>query len=209
MSIQRRNEIILNANIHERTTHVLSDGGRFGLVIFSTYPMISKGQVPFENEVNNFCIYADVLVGSDTLRIYNAHLQSFRLKKKSLELFDENIDMTEIQNESKPLFIQLYKSSEKRALQVDVLSKHIEDCRYPCILTGDFNDTPVSYTYNKLTRFLSDSFKEAGSGIGSTYKGPLFGLRIDYILHSKNLKAKGYQTIDGSNSDHRAVIASF
>ena len=157
---------------------------------------MSRGQVPFENEVNNFCIYVDVLVGIDTIRIYNAHLQSFRLKKKSLELFDEKIDMNEIQNESKPLLVQLYRSSLKRSKQVDVLAAHIESCRFKVILAGDFNDTPISYTYNRLTRILTDGFKEGGSGIGTTYKGPLFGLRIDYIMHSKGLSVRNYKTSD-------------
>lgn len=206
---QQRNEMLAGYSVHERSTHVLSDGGRFGLVIFSKFPVISQGQVPFENEVNNFCIYVDVLIGSDTVRVYNAHLQSFRLKKKSLELFDENLDMDEIQNESKPLFTQLYRATLKRSQQVNVLANHLESCKYKMVLTGDFNDTPISYTYNRLTRILRDSFNEAGSGIGSTYRGPLFGLRIDYILHSKELKAKSYVTSEAGYSDHRPVIVQF
>ena len=209
LSEQARNEILSGYAVHERTTHVLSDGGRFGLVIFSDYPVVNRGQVPFENEVNNFCIYADVLVGRDTVRVYNAHLQSFRLKKKSLELFDENIDMNEIQNESKPLFIQLYRSSLKRSQQVNVLAAHVESCPHKIILTGDFNDTPISYTYNRLTRLLEDSFQEAGNGIGSTYRGPLLGLRIDYVLHSKSLEAQEYATSEAGFSDHHPVIVSF
>ena len=209
LSEQSRNEILKGYSVHERSTHVLSDGGRFGLVIFSNYPVVSQGQVPFENEVNNFCIYLDVLVGSDTVRIYNAHLQSFRLKKKSLDLFDENIDMNEIQNESKPLFIQLYRSSLKRSRQANVLAAHVEACTYKVILTGDFNDTPISYTYNRLTQKLFDSFKDAGKGIGSTYRGPLLGLRIDYVLHSESLKARSYITSEAGFSDHHPVIVKF
>jgi endonuclease/exonuclease/phosphatase family metal-dependent hydrolase len=209
LSEQARNEILPGYAVHERTTHVLSDGGRFGLVIFSNYPVVNRGQVPFENEVNNFCIYVDVLVGSDTVRIYNAHLQSFRLKKKSLELFDENIDMNEIQNESKPLFIQLYRSSLKRSQQVNVLAAHIESCKFKVILTGDFNDTPISYTYNRLTRSLADSFQDAGNGIGSTYRGPLLGLRIDYVLHSEGIQAIEYKTSEAGFSDHHPVIVKF
>jgi endonuclease/exonuclease/phosphatase (EEP) superfamily protein YafD len=77
------------------------------------------------------------------------------------------------------------------------------------VLTGDFNDTPISYTYNRLTRILKDSFDEAGSGIGSTYRGPLFGLRIDYVMHSSELKARSYKTSEAGYSDHRPVIVQF
>jgi endonuclease/exonuclease/phosphatase family metal-dependent hydrolase len=209
LSEQQRNEILPRYSVHERSTHVLSDGGRFGLLIFSKFPVLNQGQVPFENEVNNFCIYVDVLVGSDTIRVYNAHLQSFRLNKKSLELFDEKIDIDEIQNESRPLFTQLYRATLKRSQQVNVLANHMESCRYKMVLTGDFNDTPISYTYNRLTRILKDSFDEAGSGIGSTYRGPLFGLRIDYVMHSSELKARSYKTSEAGYSDHRPVIVQF
>ncbi len=117
--------------------------------------------------------------------------------------------MNEIQNESKPLFIQLYRSSLKRSRQVNVLAEHIEGCKHKVIVTGDFNDTPISYTYNRLTRKLSDSFKDAGKGIGSTYRGPLLGLRIDYVLHSAGLSAREYKTSDAGASDHHPVIVKF
>jgi len=209
LSEESRNQILTGYTVHERTTHVLSDGGRFGLLIFSNFPVVNRGQVPFENEVNNFCIYIDVLVGKDTIRVYNAHLQSFRLNKKSLELFDEKIDMNEIQNESKPLLVQLYRASLKRSKQVDVLAAHIESCKHKVILAGDFNDTPISYTYNRFIRTLEDSFEEVGNGIGSTYRGPLLGLRIDYVLHSKGLEARDYKTSDAGSSDHHPVIVKF
>jgi hypothetical protein len=117
--------------------------------------------------------------------------------------------MNEIQNESKPLFIQLYRSSLKRSQQVNVLAAHLESCKYKIILTGDFNDTPISYTYNRLTRALEDSFQEAGKGIGSTYRGPLLGLRIDYVLHSKGMEACEYVTSEAGFSDHHPVIVKF
>lgn len=209
LSEQSRNEILSGYAVHERATHVLSDGGRFGLVILSSYPILNRGEIPFENNSNNSCIYTDVLVGLDTIRVYNVHLQSFRLNKKSLELFDENIDMSEIQSESKPLFVQLYRSSLKRSLQVDEIASHIESCSFEVIVAGDFNDTPISYTYNRLTGTLIDSFKDAGNGIGSTYRGPLLGLRIDYVLHSKGLHANSYSTSEAGASDHRPVIVKF
>jgi endonuclease/exonuclease/phosphatase (EEP) superfamily protein YafD len=117
--------------------------------------------------------------------------------------------MNEIQNESKPLFIQLYRSSLKRSQQVNVLAGHVESCKYKVIVAGDFNDTPISYTYNRLMRSLEDSFQDAGNGIGSTYRGPLLGLRIDYVLHSKGLHANSYLISEAGASDHRPVIVKF
>ena len=34
-----------------------------------------------ENKDNNYCIFADVVKGADTFRIYNVHLQSIKFQK--------------------------------------------------------------------------------------------------------------------------------
>ena len=63
--------------------------------------------------------------------------------------------------------------------------KKYETIPYPIIVCGDFNDTPVSYTYNKIKGNLMDSFTISGVGIGDSYvKIPMF--RIDYIMYDKN-----------------------
>lgn len=193
-------------SVHERATHTLSDGGHFGVLLFSKFPIIARGSIPFENEVNNFCIYADILFARDTVRIYCAHLQSFRLKKKDLKLFDQEVDVEEIQNQSKPLAVQLYRSTVKRSKQVESLLENMKTCKAAKVVCGDFNDTPISYAYHSLSDELIDSFCERGRGIGSTYRGPLPGLRIDYVLHDEYFDAKSYKSVDNLASDHRAVV---
>ena len=50
----------------------------FGLAIFSKFPIINKGSLDFKKSNNN-AIYADILKGKDTVRIYNIHLQSLKI----------------------------------------------------------------------------------------------------------------------------------
>ncbi|MBK6641784.1 MAG: hypothetical protein IPG39_11360 [Bacteroidetes bacterium] len=76
---------------------------------------------------------------------------------------------------------RLKKAFIKRAAQADMISKHIGTSPYPVIVCGDFNDTSLSYTYKTISAGLLDAFRESGSGMGSTYTGPIPGLRIDYI----------------------------
>jgi len=88
--------------------------------------------------------------------------------------------------------------------------ENIEECPYPSILTGDFNDTPLSYTYNRLLRGRKDSFVEAGSGFAATFSmfRPL--LRIDYILVPEECEVKTHDVDDGTSfSDHYPVISTF
>ena len=47
----------------------------------SKYPLFNKGFIPFENS-NNSAVYAEIYYKSDTLRIYNIHLESLRINLK-------------------------------------------------------------------------------------------------------------------------------
>jgi len=55
-----------------------SEKSKFGLAIFSKYPIINSGSLDFKNSANNI-IYADILKGKDTLRVYNVHLESLKI----------------------------------------------------------------------------------------------------------------------------------
>jgi endonuclease/exonuclease/phosphatase family metal-dependent hydrolase len=94
-----------------------------------------------------------------------------------------------------------------RARQARTVAAHIRECPYPVIVSGDFNDTPISYTYHILDKQLKDAFSEAGFGISNTYNGfiPLF--RIDYVLYSRRFNAISYQCDPIELSDHFPVVA--
>lgn len=85
--------------------------------------------------------------------------------------------------------------------------KDIENCRENVIVTGDFNDTPMSYTYWRLSRKRKDSFKEAGSGAGATFSKLRPLLRIDYILFPESYNALSHKVINKRFSDHYPVEA--
>jgi endonuclease/exonuclease/phosphatase family metal-dependent hydrolase len=193
---------------HERYTHAMKGQNYFGVALFSKYPIVNKGFVPFENDPNNFCIYADLKVEGDTIRVYDAHLQSIRFKPEDYAFVDQNRNEEELDQGSKRIARRLKLAFQKRQLQVDRVVQSIADSPHPVILCGDFNDPPVSYTYEAFTDLLEDSFCEAGSGIGNTYIGVFPSFRIDYILHSKELEAIEYKTLDEKLSDHHAVVAT-
>ena len=112
-------------------------------------------------------------------------------------------------NEIKDISHRLKYAFRKRAHQADVLSDHIHTSPYPVIVCGDFNDTPVSYTYHKIRGDLVDAFIESGRGIGNTYSGMFPSYRIDYILHSRNLRSGGFETVRVDYSDHFPVSCLF
>jgi endonuclease/exonuclease/phosphatase family metal-dependent hydrolase len=96
-----------------------------------------------------------------------------------------------------------------RARQAKVLKDHIRNSPYPVIITGDFNDTPVSYVYGKLRKGLNDSFVHSGYGAGFTYRGYYPANRIDYILFDDALKSSSFEITKVRYSDHYPVTAWF
>jgi endonuclease/exonuclease/phosphatase family metal-dependent hydrolase len=94
-----------------------------------------------------------------------------------------------------------------RANESKKIKDHINSSPFPVIVCGDFNDTPISYTYSTLKENLVDAFKESGIGIGNSYVG-IPSLRIDYILHDKKFNSYNYKKYKFELSDHFPISCS-
>jgi len=157
------------------------------IFIFSKFPILNFSPVK-KDDGHNYALFTDLLIGKDTVRLFNIHLESIRLKHEDYNFISE-LDLQFEENEnikegSRRIFEKLRTAFARRASQVDNLSSCIVNSPYPVILCGDFNDTPNSYAYQQLTVNLKDAFMESGHGFGNTYIGKLPSYRIDYILYS-------------------------
>jgi len=103
----------------------------------------------------------------------------------------------------------LKKGFVKRALQAQVVKGNINRSKYPVIVLGDFNDTPVSYSYRKIRKGLNDSFVNSGYGAGFTYRGNYPPNRIDYILYDDSLVNSFFEIKKVKYSDHYPIVAYF
>lgn len=192
---------------HERSAHKNFSRQNFGIYLFSKYPIIRKGDVIFDTQSEkdfNYCIFVDIVKNSDTFRIYNAHLQSIKLQG---DYYSEKNPTNKISPKSTIGLVidKLKLAYPKRAEQARIIMKHIENSPYPTIVCGDFNDTPMSYTYQQFNSRLTDAFRNCGSGIGSTYVGRIPAGRIDYIFHTDNLNSCQFKIQQKALSDHRAI----
>lgn len=193
------------ANVHAEYTVVSRNTIQFGIATFSKYPIVAKGRIDFDNSTTNICIYTDILLGKDTVRIYNAHFESIHFSKKDYEYasdFAGQSDMDKQKKSSRRILSLLRAAFSDRASQAEKVAEHISKCTYPVILCTDLNDTPCSYSYHQLSKTLDDAFIESGSGIGNTYAGIFPSFRIDYIFHSHDFNAYNYRTIKVEYSDH-------
>jgi hypothetical protein len=154
----------------------------------------------------NIAICTDIVRGKDTIRIFNVHLQSYKIDPDQYDIIDspginEEKDIREIRE----LGLKYKKAMQLRALQARFVRKKIDETPYPVIVCGDFNDTPSSYAYRKTRGRLRDAFVRSGKGIGQTYVGKLPSFRIDYILHSSTLKSYNFKIYNVRYSDHLPV----
>jgi endonuclease/exonuclease/phosphatase family metal-dependent hydrolase len=180
----------------------------YGIVTYSKYPIINKGTITYSGS-SSLSIFSDIVIGKDTIRIFNNHLQSFRLRKMETSFFEEMIDPADAESLSlmKNLSVSLTKAFKSRARQANMLKAKMEGSPYPIIVAGDFNDTPVSYSYRKIKKGLKDSFVHSGYGAGFTYRGNYPANRIDYILYDDALESRYFEIIKVKFSDHYPVSA--
>jgi endonuclease/exonuclease/phosphatase family metal-dependent hydrolase len=170
---------------------------KLGHAIFSKYPFVNKGAFNFKDSYNN-AIYADVLKGNDTVRIYNLHLQSLGIIPRMEFLQD---------GDKERLRKRMTRAFMMQQEQASIILEHKTAVTYPVILSGDFNNTPFSYVYRQLQDGMNDAFLERGSGMGTTFKFDGYPMRIDYIFTSETFDVLSFETVDQSFSDHYPVKA--
>lgn len=178
---------------------IFKDEQRVQQAIFSKFPIINKGALDFPETANN-AIYADILYEKDTIRIYNLHLQSFRVIPTKEFISNEP---------SKKLFRRIGSSLVKQQEQAELVNNHRNKSTHRSIICGDFNNTQFSNVYKVIKGDMKDSFIEMGADYGRTYNFRYFPLRIDFILADSSFEVKSHRNFDVQLSDHFPVMASF
>lgn len=189
-----------------------------GTAIFSRYPIIQARKIPFPNTIEEgteSTLFADILVGQDTVRVATLHLQSFRFMPRdyqSLGMIKNQQDKR--LEESRKILRKMRNTFYLHGEQSDFVRRELDKSPYPLIVAGDLNDVPNSYAYLTIRGKGRDAFLEKGSGIGKTFTsassrfmGKLPTLRIDYIFTDPKIETKGFRIIDKQLSDHYGIMA--
>ena len=152
-------------------------------------------------------VWVDLLVGEDTVRVFNNHLRSTAINASDNLYITEHRFLSDTARESKIRSIvdRLRDNSVLRAAQVDSIARVIDATHTRILVCGDFNDTPISYVYRRMARGLRDAFRSCGSGYSHTFRGFFNTLRIDYVLCG-GLEPLSYETLPVDYSDHHPVL---
>lgn len=201
------------------------NGKLFGNMILSKFPIADKGVLSFRGSTN-LSIFADVEHYGRTLRIYNNHLESYDVSFTALahKFYDKLNEMKKGEGNVSPVkeeslggeitrdIVETHGKMKntfiKRSEQVGRILDDINRNPHQTIICGDFNDTPMSYTYHTLAKNRKDTFREAGSGFGATFIPVWPLLRIDYLLVPQDAECISHTVHKESHSDHYPVTCS-
>jgi len=165
--------------------------------IFSKYPIVGKGSLDLPQSANNI-IFADITIGSDTIRVYNVHLESFKIVPRDTDISSK---------ESERVYQRIKTTIALQRQQTQLLRKHIAKSPYKVLVCGDFNNTQFSRVFRLISEEMEDSFQTRGSGMGVTYNIWGLPLRIDYILADENYEFLAHFNYENKYSDHEPIMA--
>lgn len=176
--------------------------GYYGNVTFSRMKAGGKGVIHFDGSAN-LAIYTDYVADGEAFRVYNCHFESYNISSSGLLRSIRRKDRARL----KETEVKMRRGLAQRPRQVNQVLEHIAESPEEAFVCGDFNDTPMSYTYYKLSRGREDTFREAGAWFGSSFSFMWPLLRIDYILYPEQFSALSHRTPHERFSDHYPVIA--
>ncbi|MCT4697943.1 endonuclease/exonuclease/phosphatase family protein [Tenacibaculum haliotis] len=173
-----------------------SKANKFGLAIYSKYPIVNSGSLNFKKSANN-TIFADIVKNKDTIRVYNVHLESLKINPEEVNFG---------QKDSERLFKRLANGFEKQVAQAELILQHEYSWKGKKIVCGDFNNTAYSWVYQKLSKNKKDAFLKAGTGLGKSFRY-MYPMRIDFIFTDNKATINQYKTYsDIKLSDHYPIM---
>jgi endonuclease/exonuclease/phosphatase family metal-dependent hydrolase len=179
-----------------------------GQALFSKIPFQNIRPHPFPNTANG-AFSADFNYRGNRFRLFNIHFQSITLRDHETKIPSSFNDFKSPQKDYyRMLFTKIMWGFQRRKAQVIKIKNEIKNTNENVILCGDFNDTPLSYTYHQMTEYLDDTFLKTNFGLGSTFAGRIPLQRIDYILVSPGIKPVLTRVVHNAGSDHFPVVGT-
>lgn len=191
--------------------HYTSAGGKEYLILSRLPALGDTIRISYPSKQGEYSIARWFAVGSDSLLVVNNHLESNHLSPEEKSEFRDVLrdpHHEKVRSEGLFLTTKLGTAARARAKQVETLCQWIDSLSgHSLIVCGDFNDTPISYTYQQLSRRLKSAFRESGNGFGRSFNQVGFYVRIDHIFYSPDwTSTHTYIDRQMDLSDHYPVV---
>lgn len=181
----------------------------YGLACFSKYPLSNVKSIKFEKAEAVGAVAYTVKIGKKKVRLFNCHLESNRFTSEDRKFYKnlvEKFSTDKLEDFNSIIVKKMDRAFSERARQSRIIRKEMEKTDLDIIVCGDYNDTPLSYTYRTIKgKDMEDAFVNTASGLGISYYENHFYFRIDHILYSKNLTAYQCKIDRIKHSDHYPI----
>jgi len=175
------------------------------VAILSKWPIVDKGIVDFKSTSANICLWADISVRDNVVRVYTTHLESNRHDGEVPDVIIETAPEAMSNLALLGVVKHYQKFSAHRVTQAHQIKSHMAASPHPVIICGDMNDTPQSHVYKVLSKNMQDSWVDEGLGIGSTFGEKIPALRIDYIFADNDINVLDHNIYRSDFSDHYLI----
>ena len=172
--------------------------GKSPLAIYSKFPILDQGYIDFDASTNSGA-YVDLSFRRKRFRVYNLHLESFRINAEDSLFTNPNSAALQIK------FDEVFKKQLSQIEQFDAVETTND---LPSILCTDLNNTQFSKTYKAISKGRKDAFAAAGKGLGQTFYFSSFPLRIDFIFVEEEFKVNSFEVIEKNYSDHYPILTT-
>lgn len=199
-----------------------STGTPYGTTVFSRFPITYVKRLDAEK------VLVELLCEGQRLRVVCLHMDSYRFDSDDLEAV-ERMRHGDVKEYIRPADSTSSKHDENRRFFAKVketilthedewnetVAPVLDECSTPTLVAGDLNDIPWSWLYHQLSRRMTDTFTECGTGFSTTYRigaddmprAPL-SFRIDMVFRSEGLRTLSYKRIKTPLSDHYPVMVA-
>ena len=161
--------------------------GRNKVSLYSKYPILCHEQITYfgTNVVGAF--WLDLGKG-DTLIVVNVHLKSMGLSMQDradigsiVEAPEQNVS----ESAARGILHKIGRNSAIRSRMVAKVCAFLErNAGKSVLVCGDFNDTPISYSRQRIGRGLTDAYVASGNGPGWSFNQNHIFVRIDHAFCS-------------------------
>ena len=183
-----------------------------GNVIFSKYPLTKVSEdIGMGKEITSGVMVSVDAGEKGRFYLANMHLVSFLLTDNEINVLTNTSEhRNELDTIGMSVVRKLKYAFERRSDEIGVILESMPLFHGPIVICGDFNDTPMSFTYRQMQKVgFIDTFTKVGRGIKPTYAGELPLIRIDYIWGNEQIKPLKFKRIRHKASDHYPVMLDF
>jgi endonuclease/exonuclease/phosphatase family metal-dependent hydrolase len=181
-------------------------------VIFSKYPLEKVSEETYFGKE----VLSGIMVSVDAgekgrFFVANMHLVSYQITDGEINVLTNSTEhRDQLDTIGMSVARKLKYAFERRSDEIDEILESMPLFHGPIIMCGDFNDTPMSFTYRQMQKAgFVDSFTKVGRGIKPTYAGKLPLMRIDYIWGNEKVKPLKFKRFRYKASDHYPIMLDF